>query len=938
MHIEKKWQKKWKEQQVFVPHITDKQKFFITVPYPYANSALHIGHGRTFTAADILARYQRLLGKNVLYPMAFHVSGTPVLAVADAIAQGDQKQIGLTRDAIAQYQKDTAEQNRLLASFSDPQAIANFFSGTIEQTFDSVGLSIDWTKQFNTGDVHYQKYVQWKFLELKRLGILTQGAYPILYSPADQNAVGEDDIKDADTHKVSISEMKYIKFKLTTQDAYIVAATLRPDSLFGATNIFIKPDMDLSLIQVGNEQWIVSCASVVKIQHQFEDVHEISTHKGSEFIGKHVMVPLLDKEVPVYPMEYPDEHHGTGIVYSSPADSPHDYIHLFCLQYPHTSLATFDTDPLGLTPITQTKDKKGNIIKYISDIPAFDILKKRGIYTIKGNEQALEQAKEDLYKEAHYGAVMINCGVFDGTPLKGNVGAQKVTDALQQIGAGGIFYETSRRAVTRNNGQVIVANMQGQWFLDYSSEQTKQKVYEMLDGMAFFPENLKHTQHAYLAWVQKRPCARKRGIGTPLIDDEQWIVEPLSDSTTYQMLYPIADMLYKQDAQCLIPELFSFLFQDRGSLEQVSALSGIAFQDIRAMKDRLEYWQSFDVRYTNTPHMSNHLSFLLYHYALLFPKKYHPKNITIGGLLIKDGHKISKSKGNGIPLIRVPELYSADLYRLYVALGANYDAEMDFRDEEIMQLQRKFEKWKLYMQQANMSYTPKADTQTIDTWLINRFYSYVKQYFILMDTMKIREAYIGVFYEFLNDMTYFERRCGSEALYNVLAQVADDYCLLMTPLVPHICEELHELRGNTGFISVKAYTTIYEPTQDHGEDMIRTLLATIARDNKNARKIIIGQATDVRFEVFDRLRVLLEKTRDFKEIMQALSDIDDKKFITKFVPKTLGQGLHAYMDKQVERAYLQQACEFMSKETQCEVVLGQDNAGALPGKPGVTYE
>jgi leucyl-tRNA synthetase len=79
--IEAKWQKRWREEKVFEPRIDpDKPKYFITVPYPYSNAPLHIGHGRTYTIGDIIARYKRLRGYNVLFPMAFHITGTPIVA------------------------------------------------------------------------------------------------------------------------------------------------------------------------------------------------------------------------------------------------------------------------------------------------------------------------------------------------------------------------------------------------------------------------------------------------------------------------------------------------------------------------------------------------------------------------------------------------------------------------------------------------------------------------------------------------------------------------------------------------------------------------------------------------------------------------------------------------------------------------------------------
>ena len=207
--IELKWQKIWQEKEIFKPKVDNtKEKFFITVAYPYANSAMHIGHGRTFTMADILARYNRALGKNVLYPMAFHISGTPVLAVADAIAKGDKKQIEMTRDAISDYISDKGAQDELIESFCNPYKIADFFSSKIEETFNTIGLGIDWSRQFSTGNDIYKKFIEWQYKKLYELGILVRGKYPILYSVLDENAVGEDDIKDADIDVSKLYESK----------------------------------------------------------------------------------------------------------------------------------------------------------------------------------------------------------------------------------------------------------------------------------------------------------------------------------------------------------------------------------------------------------------------------------------------------------------------------------------------------------------------------------------------------------------------------------------------------------------------------------------------------------------------------------------------------------------------------------------------------------
>merc|ERR1712060_695631 len=119
------------------------------------------------------------------------------------------------------------------------------------------------------------------------------------------------------------------------------------------------------------------------------------------------------------------------------------------------------------------------------------------------------------------------------------------------------------------------------------------------------------------------------------------------------------------------------------------------FQEVRRT---CRYWGGIDLRYTAATHMSNHLAFLIYHYALMFSspaqEAFQPRCIAIGGLLLRDGEKISKTKGNGIPLIQVRERFGADLYRLYIAVGTTFEQEFDFRDNDIAVLRTKYEAWK----------------------------------------------------------------------------------------------------------------------------------------------------------------------------------------------------------------------------------------------------
>jgi leucyl-tRNA synthetase len=954
--IETKWQSQWKENKVFEPKISDKPKYFGNVAYPYANSVMHIGHGRTYSIADIFLRYKRVLGKNVLQPLGFHISGTPVLAVSDGIKRGDKKILKQVTEAIFDYVSSESESLELIETFKDPKNIAKFFSNTIEGSLESIGVGIDWSRQFTTGEPMYNKFIEWQFSKLKDAGLLVQGKYPILYSVDDENAVGEDDIKDGDIDKVSVSNMVGIKFAVCSEEnSFVICATLRCDALFCVQNLWIKESMEVARLSVGScensEIWYVAKDAINKIKYQFDDVKVLDENLlGSYFTGKTVIAPVVDKEIPMYSAEFCDSKHGTGLVYSSPADSPHDYLNLFEIKFPGKSLNDSEfagCEPLGLTPITETFDKKKEKISYMFDIPAYDILMKNKIYESFGNSENLERVKQELYKEAHFGAKMINSGEFNGLVLKKNIAGDKVRDVLFEKGLAVPFYETSRRATTRGNDNVIVANLQGQWFLNYSSREVKDKAQELLSESNFFPTNLKASEAGYIEWANMRPCARKRGLGTQIPYDRDWIVEPLSDSTIYQMLYMISGLIRDNESvvEKLSFEVLDYIYFGTGIPENLD----IDQVFLSAARAQVEYWNNVDFRYVGQTHMSNHLNFLIYHYSLIFPKSMWPKTIVAGSLMMRDGEKISKSKGNGTPLFRMKNTYGSDLYRLYIGVNSNFDTEMDFKEDEIVNLSKKFDRWTDLIGKSLECEKKDFDSYSdIDKWLISKFYKSVELYFENFENFKIREAYVEVLYEVLNNINYHSRRAGEESTINVLRFIAEDYLILMTPIVPHICEELYSKvkSSDDDFISLKAFDTDYKEfivseILDKEEimfDLIRKVSAQMESSSEKVSKVSIIQAKSDKFELFDLIKNTLATDGKnpkliFGKIAETLPQYVN--FGKKFVPKCLGAGISFYLSKEEEKKLLRENLEFFKSEFGCDVeVLNadtlEDNSTASP--------
>src|ERR687891_226873 len=202
---EKKWRRIWDEQKTFGsnPDPT-KQKYLVTVAYPYPNSPQHIGHGRTYTLADVHARYKRMKGYNVLFPMGFHYTGTPILAMSRRIAAGD-KELLETFQNTYHVAKDT------IKSFVEPIKIASYFHNEIKLGMKEMGYSIDWRREFTTIDKLYSKFISWQFNTLRNKGLIVQGSHPVGWCPKDQNPVSQHDtIGDVEP---DFNEYTIIKFK-----------------------------------------------------------------------------------------------------------------------------------------------------------------------------------------------------------------------------------------------------------------------------------------------------------------------------------------------------------------------------------------------------------------------------------------------------------------------------------------------------------------------------------------------------------------------------------------------------------------------------------------------------------------------------------------------------------------------------------------------------
>jgi leucyl-tRNA synthetase len=828
--LEDKWQKKWDKEKAFEASVDKKKKkFFFTTPYPYISGSLHLGHGRAVTESDIYCRYLRMKGFNVLYPMAFHITGTPVLGIASAIKNGNKEKINLYEGYVSAYEKNKGEIRKIVRSFEDPQKIVDFFIPKMIDEYKKLGLSVDWRRSFTSGDMEHQQMVTWQFEKYNKMNFLKKGKYPVLYSPEDESAMGEDDIVDADVNGVEKQEFTLLKFKFGKK--FLVAATLRPETVFGQTNLWVNPKVNYVEIKVGGEIWIVSEECIQKLKYQRKDIEFIG-NSNEVLIGKTVRAPMIDREIPILPSNFVDSDVGTGIVTSVPSDAPYDYVALRELQTNNELTNKYGLDKLNIEkikviPIIKTK-KYGNEagVKVVED---------SGV-VLQGDKK-LERLTQEVYKEGfHSGFLMDNCGKYSG--MKVVVAKEKMKEELIKNGEADVMFETSRKAFSRGGGKIIVAVMDDQWFIDFNARGWKKKAENALKKVEIVPENYRKQFEDVFEWLDKRPCARRRGLGTKFPLGKNWIIESLSDSTIYMTLYTIQNIIRREKLkrEGLTHEFFEYVYLGEGGLKSVAKSTGVSEKVLKELRESFDYWMPMDHRHTFFLHLANHLSFMLFAHAGIFPKSDWPKKISIHGLVVSGGVKMSKSKGNLITLLHVKEKYGADVFRFYMTNSSNIEGTFDWHEKDAENSKATI--GKLYMQiEDAIKQKRKAKVRDL---FVSRFNRIKKNASSKVGDMKLREYDNLVVFDMLALVKSAKAVMDKTELAGFYNMISEDWIKMISPVCPHIAEELWSKFGGKGFVSLANWVEFDEKKIDNKLEESERQVEKTVEDVKNILKLIGG--------------------------------------------------------------------------------------------------
>ena len=423
--IEPKWQQYWDENKTFKVQVDPKKpKYYILDMFPYpSGDGLHVGHPLGYTATDILSRYKRMQGFNVLHPMGWDAFGLPA----------------------EQYAVDTG---------THPTKTTKKNVKRFKSQIKSLGFSYDWDREINTTDPKYYKWTQWIFLQLYKRGLAYQGevpvnwcqklgtvlaneevidgksergGHPVIRKPmrqwvfritkyADSLLAGLDDVdwpesvKNLQRNWIGRSEGSNVVFEIPTIGETISVFTTRPDTLFGATYMVLAPEHPLvkkltnDKAQETVNNYVTSAAGKSDL-----DRGELNKEKTGVFIGAHAINPLNKEEIPIWISDYVLMSYGTGAIMAVPGHDQRDYEFAKKFNMPivqvvdggDVSLAAFTDTETGIMMNSETSDGSFSI----NGLPVKEAIEKTIVYLekIEKGERAVEYKLRDwLFSRQRY--------------------------------------------------------------------------------------------------------------------------------------------------------------------------------------------------------------------------------------------------------------------------------------------------------------------------------------------------------------------------------------------------------------------------------------------------------------------------------------------------------------------------------------------------------
>lgn len=715
--IEPKWQKKWEQSKCFHCEIDyNRPKFYALDMFPYPSGAgLHIGHLASYTPTEIVARYKRAQGFNVLHPIGYDAFGLP--AEQHAIKTGVHPE-EVTKESIQNFR-------RQLKSF---------------------GYSFDWNREISTCDPSYYKWTQYIFKILFNKKLVYQSKAPVNWCPALKTVLANEEVVDGKSERgghevfrvlkkqwmikitdycesllkgldqidwlertkiaqknwIGKSEGLELNFSVCDSQHQLKVFTTRPDTLFGVSYMVLAPEHPL-LLEITKKTQL---QEVQKYKQECLLMSEVDRktqkHKTGVFTGAFVKHPLSQKDIPVWSANYVLMDYGTGAVMAVPAHDERDFE--FAKKF-----------ELPILPVIEHKE-----------LP------------FTGDGKHIHSENQD----------------FSLNDLNNQEACQKIIR----------YFET------KGQGQKTIQ-------------------YKLRD------------------WLFSRQ--RYWGEPIPLVHKKDSSVEAVPDQELPVLLPETADYEPSKEGEPPLARIQKFMDYKKGEAQRdantmpSSAASSWYFLrytdpcnhekpfDFEAQK----YWMPVDLYVGGPEHSVGHLLYarfwqqVLYDAGLVSHKEPFKKLVHQGSILGADGFRMSKTRGNGISPDEVRELYGADVVRLYICFLGPFDKDKPWSEQGIEGCHRFVEKVWSYCLES------KGKKEELSASLELSLHHTIKKVTEDIESLSFNTA-ISALMIFSNQL--LKAQVKNENIAKTLAQ-------LLMPFAPHLSEEIWEILGEKGYVSLSSW-------------------------------------------------------------------------------------------------------------------------------------
>lgn len=775
--VEEKWQRFWEDEAVFrASRNKDKEKYYLLEMFPYPSGRIHMGHVRNYSIGDVIARFMRMRGRNVLHPMGWDAFGMPA--------------------------ENAAIQHR-----SHPAAWTYENIEYMRGQLKKLGFSYDWDRELATCHVGYYRWEQLIFLRMLEKGLAYKKNSFVNWCPKCETVLANEQVEDGCCWRCdSAVEQKEldqwffritdyaeelldhtnklpgwpervltmqrnwigkscgceIDFKVEGTDKVIRVFTTRQDTLFGATFMSLAPEHPLALELTTRDRGEAVAAFIDKVKSTDKEQRTAEgLEKEGVFTGSYCINPVTGRRMPVYLANFVLPEYGTGAVMAVPTHDQRDFE--FAKKY---------------------------------DLPLQVVIQPEG-------ESLDPAAMEAAFTEE---GVMVNSGAFDG--MNSGEAKERIADHLEKEGIG-------KKTVN----------------------------YRLRDwGIS---------RQRY--WGNPIPIIYCETCGAvPVPEKDLPVLLPMDAVFTGEGGNPLAKVASFVNVDC--PRCGAAARRETDTMDTFVESSWYflryccpRFEDGPLDREETEYWMSVDQYIGGIEHAVLHLL-----YARFFTKALRDLgfvnidepfvNLLTQGMVIKDGAKMSKSKGNVVDPNALIEAFGADTARLFSLFAAPPEKDLDWSDQGVEGSYRFLNRvWKLVYELSPTvrgAGAVKADSLTADGVKLRRMVHKT----IRKVSEDIEERFhfntaIAAIMELVNAITAFEAK-NDPACAPVLREALESVVLLLAPFVPHASEELWEGLGRTGGVDAASW-----PVHDPAATVEDELTIVVQVNGKLRGKVTVAAAS-----------------------------------------------------------------------------------------------